>query len=48
MTVAADGALDRLRAADITASVRAGAVRLSFHLHNTEADVDAVVRALGC
>jgi selenocysteine lyase/cysteine desulfurase len=26
--------------------VRAGAVRLSFHLHNTEADVDAVARAL--
>jgi selenocysteine lyase/cysteine desulfurase len=48
VTVAADGGLERLRAAGIKASVRAGAVRLSFHLHNTEADVDAVARALGC
>jgi len=48
VTVAADGGLERLGAAGIKASVRAGAVRLSFHLHNTEADVDAVARALGC
>ncbi len=48
VTVAADGGLERLRTAGIKASVRAGAVRLSFHLHNTEADVDAVARALGC
>ena len=48
VTVAADGGLGRLRTAGIKASVRAGAVRLSFHLHNTEADVDAVARALGC
>ena len=47
VTVAADGGLERLRAAGIKASVRAGAVRLSFHLHNTEADVDAVAHALG-
>ncbi len=47
VTVAAEGALERLRAAGIKASVRAGAVRLSFHLHNTEADVRAVARALG-
>ena len=33
-------------AADIKASTRAGAVRLSFHLHNTESDVDAVAHAL--
>jgi len=46
--VTAEGGLERLRAAGIKASVRAGAVRLSFHLHNTEADVDAVARALGC
>jgi len=46
--VTAQGGLERLRAAGIKASVRAGAVRLSFHLHNTEADVDAVARALGC
>jgi selenocysteine lyase/cysteine desulfurase len=47
VTVAAEGALERLRAAGIKGSVRAGAVRLSFHLYNTEADVDAVARALG-
>jgi selenocysteine lyase/cysteine desulfurase len=47
VTVTADGSLERLRAAGIKASVRAGAVRLSFHLHNTDADVDAVARALG-
>lgn len=47
VTVSTNGGLERLRAADIRASVRAGAVRLSFHLHNTEADVDAVARALG-
>ena len=47
LTVAADGGLERLRAVGIKASVRAGAVRLSFHLHNTEADVEAVARALG-
>jgi selenocysteine lyase/cysteine desulfurase len=46
--VTAQDGLERLRAAGIKASVRAGAVRLSFHLHNTEADVDAVARALGC
>ena len=44
--MAKDG-LERLRAADVRASIRAGAVRLSFHVHNTEADVDGVARALG-
>ena len=47
VTVAAKDGLERLRAADVRASIRAGAVRLSFHLHNTEADVDVVARALG-
>jgi selenocysteine lyase/cysteine desulfurase len=46
VTVAAEGAWERLRAAGIVASVRAGAVRLSFHLHNTEADVEAAAAAL--
>ena len=46
VTVSADGALERLRAVGVQASVRAGAVRLSFHLHNTEADVEAAARAL--
>jgi selenocysteine lyase/cysteine desulfurase len=47
LTVTASGGLDRLSAGGVKAAVRAGAVRLSFHLHNTEADVDAVARALG-
>jgi selenocysteine lyase/cysteine desulfurase len=47
VSVAATGTLERLQAAGIKASVRAGAVRVSFHLHNTDADVDAVARALG-
>jgi selenocysteine lyase/cysteine desulfurase len=47
VTVASEDGLERLRAAGIRASVRAGSVRLSFHLHNTEADVNAVAGALG-
>ena len=47
VSVSAAGALERLQAAGIKASVRAGAVRVSFHLHNTDVDVDAVARALG-
>ena len=46
VSVTSEGALERLRSAGIRASVRAGAVRLSFHLHNTEVDVAAAVRAL--
>jgi selenocysteine lyase/cysteine desulfurase len=48
VTVTSDGGPERLSAAGIKASVRAGALRVSFHLHNTGADVDAVARALGC
>lgn len=40
------GAAERLAAAGIRASVRAGAVRVSFHLYNTDDDVDALVAAL--
>ena len=47
VTLSSDGGLERLRAAGVRASVRAGAVRVSFHLHNTEADVDTIARALG-
>lgn len=47
VTVNVEGGLEQLRAANIKASIRAGAVRLSFHLHNTESDVEAVARALG-
>ena len=41
------GAADRLEAAGVVGSLRAGAVRLSFHLYNTTADVDRVLDALG-
>ena len=47
VTVATEDGLAQLGAAGIRASIRAGAMRLSFHLHNTPADVDAVARALG-
>jgi selenocysteine lyase/cysteine desulfurase len=37
---------ERLAAAGIRAAVRAGRLRLSFHLYNSEADVETVLRAL--
>ncbi|MFI7676619.1 aminotransferase class V-fold PLP-dependent enzyme [Actinophytocola sp. NPDC049390] len=37
---------ERLSAADVVSSVRAGRTRLSFHLYNTEDDVDRVLDAL--
>ncbi len=42
-----EGAAERLAAAGIAAAVRAGRVRVGFHLYNTEDDVDALVAALG-
>ena len=39
-------AADKLRAAGIRASMRAGAVRLGFHVYNTEDDVDRLLDAL--
>jgi selenocysteine lyase/cysteine desulfurase len=42
----AEHTLARLEAAGIRAAGRAGAVRLSFHLYNTEADVDRALEAL--
>lgn len=47
VSVAATGGLERLQASGIRISVRADAVRVSFHLHNTDADVDAVAPVLG-
>lgn len=44
VSVNADG--DRLAAAGVRHAVRAGRVRLSFHLNNTGADVDIAARAL--
>jgi selenocysteine lyase/cysteine desulfurase len=38
---------ERLRRAGVMAAVRAGQVRASFHVYNTESDVDAALEALG-
>ncbi len=46
MTVDAPAAREKLAAAGVQAAVRAGRVRASFHLYNTEADVDLAVSAL--
>lgn len=40
------GAEERLLAAGIRAAVRGGALRASFHIYNTEEDVDAALSAL--
>jgi selenocysteine lyase/cysteine desulfurase len=37
---------ERLAAAGVVSSVRAGRTRLAFHLYNTEDDVDRVLGAL--
>jgi selenocysteine lyase/cysteine desulfurase len=39
-------AAERLQRAGIRASVRAGAVRVGFHLYNTADDLDRLVSAL--
>ncbi|MCV7278494.1 aminotransferase class V-fold PLP-dependent enzyme [Mycolicibacterium flavescens] len=41
-----DGAADKLARAGIRAAVRAGAVRVGFHLYNTDDDVDSLLAAL--
>ncbi|SEH49207.1 Selenocysteine lyase/Cysteine desulfurase [Mycolicibacterium rutilum] len=41
-----DGAADRLARAGIRAAVRAGAVRVGFHLYNNEDDLDLLLAAL--
>jgi selenocysteine lyase/cysteine desulfurase len=40
------GAAERLAAAGITTTSRAGRTRLSFHLYNTAEDVEMAVAAL--
>ena len=40
------GAEERLARAGIRTAVRGGALRASFHVYNTEADVDAALVAL--
>jgi selenocysteine lyase/cysteine desulfurase len=47
VTTDVPGAEERLARVGIRASVRAGALRVSFHVYNTEADVDAALDALG-
>lgn len=47
VSIPIDGAEDRLRRAGIRASVRAGAVRVGFHLYNTDHDADRLLEALG-
>ncbi len=44
--VASSGGNERLLAKGIRASVRAGRTRLSFHIYNSESDVDRAVEAL--
>jgi selenocysteine lyase/cysteine desulfurase len=45
-TVVPDGTAERLASAGVAASVRAGRLRFSCHLHNTEADVDRALDVL--
>jgi selenocysteine lyase/cysteine desulfurase len=45
-TVSRDGAAERLAAAGVRTSVRAGRARISFHLYNQLDDVEAAVDAL--
>lgn len=44
--IEAEGAEQRLHRAGVRCAVRAGKVRASFHLYNTEADVDRALEAL--
>ena len=46
VSAAVAGAQERLERAGIRAAVRAGSLRASFHVYNTEADVDAALTAL--
>jgi selenocysteine lyase/cysteine desulfurase len=46
VTLDRPGAAERLAAADVTATSRAGRARLSFHLYNTAEDVEMAVAAL--
>jgi selenocysteine lyase/cysteine desulfurase len=41
-----EGAADKLARAGIRASVRAGAIRVGFHLYNNENDLDRLLDAL--
>jgi len=41
-----DGVMGRLRAANVVASLRAGAVRLSLHFYNLAEEIDRVVEII--
>ncbi|MEM7188966.1 MAG: aminotransferase class V-fold PLP-dependent enzyme, partial [Pseudomonadota bacterium] len=45
-TIATEEAIDRLSAAGIRASARGGALRLSPHVANTEAEIDRALNVL--
>jgi len=47
-TITPSGAAERFAAAGVIAGIRAGRLRCSFHLYNTEADVDRALEALEC
>jgi selenocysteine lyase/cysteine desulfurase len=47
VSIEVEGAAEKLSTAGIRAAVRAGSLRVSFHLYNTEDDVDAALEALG-
>jgi selenocysteine lyase/cysteine desulfurase len=46
VATASPGAAERLKAAGIAAAARSGKFRLSFHLYNTDSDVDLALEAL--
>lgn len=46
VSVARDGAAERLERAGIRAALRGGRLRASWHLYNTESDVEAALDAL--
>lgn len=46
VSVSRDGAAERLERAGIVAALRGGRLRASWHLYNTESDVDAALEAL--
>ena len=47
VSAAVPGAAERLAGTEVMAATRAGALRASFHLYNTEADVDRILELLG-
>jgi selenocysteine lyase/cysteine desulfurase len=47
VSVSAPGADEAARRAGLRTAVRAGGMRASFHLYNTEADADLAIEALG-